>query len=178
MKNNIYLIGMMGSGKSTIGKILAKNIYYNFIDVDDFIVKHSEYESINRIFEEKNEDFFRVLEKDAMKELSKFEKTVIATGGGVILNEENIQIMHSTGLVIYLESSIENLVKRLEDSKDRPLLKDVDLKEKLEKLFNKRERFYSQAANLIIDISAKDKDDIVDEIVGILEGDYDEYISD
>jgi len=178
MKNNIYLIGMMGSGKSTIGKLLAKNIYYKFIDVDDFIVEHSAYESINEIFEEKNEEFFRTLENDAMKELSDFEKTVIATGGGVILNEENIQMMHSTGIVIYLESDIENLVRRLKDAKDRPLLKGVDLKKKLERLFDKRERLYSQAANLTIDISAKDKNDIVDEIIKILEGDYDEYISD
>src|SRR6056297_2749355 len=165
MKNNIYLIGMMGSGKSTIGKLLAKNIYYKFIDVDDFIVKHSEYESVNEIFEEKNEEFFRTLENDAMKELSDFEKTVIATGGGVILNEENIQIMHSTGIVIYLESDIENLVRRLKDAKDRPLLKGVDLKKKLERLFNKRESLYSQAANLTIDISAKDKNSIVERII-------------
>jgi len=178
MKNNIYLIGMMGSGKSTIGKLLAKNIYYKFIDVDDFIVNHSAYESINEIFEQKNEEFFRTLENDAMKELSGFEKTVIATGGGVILNKEHIQIMHSTGIVIYLESDIENLVRRLKDAKDRPLLKGVDLEKKLERLFNKRERLYSQAANLKIDISAKDKNNIIERIIKLLEGDYDEYISD
>jgi len=113
-----------------------------------------------------------------MKELSDFEKTVIATGGGVILNQENIEIMHSTGLVIYLESSIDNLVKRLEDSNNRPLLKDVDLKEKLLGLFNKREDLYLDAADVTIDISGKDKNKIVKEIIDILEGDYDEYISD
>lgn len=178
MKNNIYLIGMMGSGKSTIGKILSKNLYYKFIDADDFIVEHSEYESINEIFEEKNETVFRTLEKEAMKELSKFKKTIVATGGGVILDKENVEIMQANGLVIYLKSSIENLVKRLEDSKDRPLLKDVALKEKLEGLFKEREDSYLEAANLTIDISAKDKKDIVDEIIKTLEGEYDEYISD
>jgi len=178
MNNNIYLIGMMGSGKSTIGELLAKNLYYKFIDVDDFIVEHSEYESINEIFEKKGEKFFRTLEKEAMKEISKFENKIVATGGGVILNDENIQMMSSSGLVLYLKSDIDHLVNRLEGATDRPLLKNEDLKDKLNTLYSNRKNLYNKAANLVFEITSKDKQRIIEEILKRLEGDYDEYFSD
>ena len=178
MTNNIYLIGMMGSGKSTIGEMLTRRIYYAFIDADDFLVERSDFKSINEIFSEKNEDYFRLLEKSTMKELSTVHKTVVATGGGVILKDENIKMMKASGVVIYLNSSIDTLVNRLKGSNNRPLLKDADLKKKLEGLYKARKEKYSEASDISIDIGNKEKEVIVDEIIKILAGEYNEYISD
>lgn len=178
MKNNIYLIGMMGSGKSTIGRLLSENLYYRFIDADDYLVDHSDYDSINEIFLRKSEKYFRTLENEVMKELSTFEKTIVATGGGVILDNQNIEMMQSSGLVVYLKSSIDNLVQRLKGSENRPLLKDVDLEKKLNALDLKRNDKYLEASDLIVDISFKEKEVIVEEIIKLLAGDYNEYISD
>lgn len=165
MSKNIYFIGMMGSGKSTIAKELVKKLNCSYLDADDYLVEKYEFDNISEIFETKGEEFFRNLEKEVLEEISSFEKHVIATGGGVILDDLNSDLMKQTGIIIYLESSIKNLVKNLQTSTHRPLLNDVELEERLEEIFKKRITLYENAADVVVDVSYKNIDKIVDDVM-------------
>ena len=158
--NNIYLIGMMGSGKSTFGRIIAESLNYSFIDGDDYIVKNSEFESIEQIFKNKGENYFRILESEKFEELTLKNNCIIATGGGIVLNNKNILNMKKSGIIIYLKSSIDNLVNNLYNTEGRPLLNNIDLELKLNEIFKIRENLYLKAVDFIVDVSFKDKNEI------------------
>jgi len=143
---NIYLIGMMGSGKSTVGKILAKKLGKHCIDLDDQIEKKIG-ESIESIFENEGELKFRYYET---LELKKISNAVVACGGGVILSNENLNLMKRNGQIIYLRATIKELEKRLIKSKNRPLLKNRDLRESLEKILVERKKKYESIADISI----------------------------
>jgi len=163
--DNIYLIGMMGSGKSTIGKIVSKSLNYSFIDGDDYIVNNSEFNSIEKIFNEKGEVYFRKLESSLFKKLTLKDNCIIATGGGIIINNKNVLNMEKSGIIIYLKSTIENLVNNLYNTEGRPLLNNINLELKLNEIFKVRKDLYENAANFIIDVSFKDKNEIVNIIL-------------
>lgn len=158
--NNIFLIGMMGSGKSTIGKLLSKELDLSFADTDEMILERSSEKTISDIFAKYGEDHFRNLEKKVLKEITHTE-SVIATGGGIILSEDNVKEMNKKGIVVYLYSTIDNLVKNLSTSSDRPLLEKEDTEKKLVELLNKRASLYKNACEVLIDVSFKSKEDIV-----------------
>jgi shikimate kinase len=151
-KKIIYLTGFMASGKSTIGPILANTIGWNFFDLDR-LIEESAGKSIRKIFEENGEDFFRELETKTLRNSSELEDYVIALGGGTVANQINLQIIKSSGFLIYLESSPEETYKRLRFKRDRPaLLFDGDEEpgkaefiEKINSLLNKRIDYYNQA---------------------------------
>jgi len=169
--NRIYLIGYMGSGKTTIGKSLAKKLNFRFIDMDYFI-ENRQHKTINEIFSEKGEETFRLLENKVLKEISAFENVVISTGGGAPCFYDNIEIMNQTGLVIYLKVSPEEIAKRLSFNKNnRPLLKDKTPHEMLAFIsenLEKRKSYYNQA-KLIFDaeqmLANTDVDHIVDSLM-------------
>ena len=122
----------MGSGKSTVGKLLAKKLETAFLDLDHYIeVKNNK--SINDIFKEKGENYFRQLETNALSEI-KGSKIVVACGGGIILNHENRKKISSNGKVVFLKASISSLIKRLLSNKDRPLLNDKNIENELIKI--------------------------------------------
>lgn len=125
----IYLIGMMGSGKSTLGKVLAEKLNYKFIDMDHYIEEKC-MKFIDEIFRDYGEAWFRSFETNTLKEFETMDNVVIATGGGVIKNKEHKKIM--TGKVIYLSVPLEELEKRLAGDLTRPLLKTRSVKEILE----------------------------------------------
>jgi shikimate kinase len=145
----IFLIGFMGSGKSRIGKDLAKLLRYKFIDTDALIEKRRK-RSINKIFEKDGEEFFREIEKKTLLKLIKEKNTVIATGGGMPIYSDNMEIMKSNGLTIYLESGVGFLFHRLVgEKKHRPLinkLTDVELMEYIMSTLGNRRAVYEQAA--------------------------------
>ena len=143
---NIYLIGMMGSGKSTVGKILAKKLNKQFIDLDDQIEKKVGT-SIESIFENEGELKFRYYETIELKKIS---NAVVACGGGIILLNENLNLMKRNGQIIYLRATIKELENRLIKSKNRPLLKNRDLSESLEKIFAERKKKYESIAEVSI----------------------------
>lgn len=161
--SNLILVGFMGSGKTTVGKILAKKIEKNFIDTDQLIEKNLNF-SIKEFFDKFGEKKFRELETETLKNLSSIQESIISIGGGAFCNNNNIQIIKEIGLTFYLKISFENLLKRFnyEQIEKRPLLKNLD---KAEQLLYDREKYYSQAdfiintdnlspnniANLIID---------------------------
>ncbi|OUL36400.1 shikimate kinase [Nostoc sp. T09] len=148
---NLYLIGMMGSGKTTVGRLLAKHLGYGFVDTDDVIVQAAR-KSINQLFAESGEAVFRQLESDVLAQVCAFTKLTIATGGGIVMRQENWSYLHH-GLIVWLDAPVQLLYSRLQEDSTRPLLQDVDPQGKLRSLLEQRQRLYSQA-DLHITISA------------------------
>ena len=141
---NIFLIGMMGSGKSQSGPVLAKMINYAFVDTDDVIEKASK-QSIASIFEKDGEKVFRDVEKKVLKEISQHHSLVIATGGGLVTVPENWGILHQ-GIVIWLDLDLKRSIKRLEsDKKKRPLLIGDDLAENFSQILESRKPIYLES---------------------------------
>ena len=141
---NIFLIGMMGSGKSQTGPVLAKMINYAFVDTDDVIEKASK-QSISSIFEKDGEKVFRDVEKKVLKEISQHHSLVIATGGGLVTLPENWGILHQ-GIVIWLDLDLKRSIKRLEsDKKKRPLLIGDELAENFSQIYESRKPIYSES---------------------------------
>jgi shikimate kinase len=146
--NTYILIGFMGSGKSTLGRMLAEKLMIDFLDTDDMIEKN-EKKSINEIFESKGEDVFRALETELVQDLSVRRDYVLSVGGGLPAIEGMMQKLNEMGTTIYLKVSNEELVRRLIlDAEHRPLIKGMDQKQ-LEVLVSERltvrEKFYEQA---------------------------------
>ena len=147
-KINITLCGMMGSGKSAVGKILANKLNYNFIDVDK-IIENEAKKTIKRIFEEDGEVYFRDLEEKITIETLENKEVVVSLGGGAIINKKIRNSIKKNSYNIYLSVDVDILTKRLQFSKTRPLITKKDLKTELINLINKRKKFY-QKADLII----------------------------
>jgi len=142
-----YLIGMMGSGKSSVGKLLANKLQFSIIDIDREIEKNEKL-SIKEIFEEKGENYFREIESKYL--LRKRKLAVVSCGGGIILNKKNREFLKTSGYTIYLKSSIPILEKRLLNKNSRPLLNNDNLKETLINIYSKRKTLYTSAANTTI----------------------------
>lgn len=155
---SIFLIGMMGSGKSKTGPKLAELLKYKFIDVDNLVEKVSR-KPINLIFQEDGEDIFRNLETQCLREIIKVPSTVVSTGGGIILKKENWGILRQ-GIVVWLDINQEVALERLKMQNNiRPLLQGADLKKKYIDIFNSRKELYSQA-----DIRIQVKNESIEEI--------------
>ena len=141
---NIFLIGMMGSGKSQTGPNLPKIINYAFVDTDDVIEKASK-QSIPDIFEKDGEKVFRDLEKQVLKEISQHHSLVIATGGGLVTVPENWGILHQ-GIVIWLDLDITRSIQRIEsDDKKRPLLPEDDLSQNFSQIYESIKPMYLES---------------------------------
>lgn len=153
MHSRIYLIGFMGSGKTTHGKQIARMMGYDFLDIDHWIVEQ-EGKTIPEIFDEEGESRFRELETAAINQVRKMQKVVIATGGGLPCHADNMQMLKASGLTIYLKLSPEALLSRLKVSKTRrPLLEgksEEEMYAAIRKMLDEREPWYRQA-DMIID---------------------------
>ncbi|MCD7780154.1 MAG: shikimate kinase [Candidatus Gastranaerophilales bacterium] len=161
---NISLIGMMGSGKTTVGRLLAEKLTgFSFFDTDEEIVKR-ENKSINKIFEEKNEQYFRKIEAEVLKEILQGNNKIISTGGGVVKSSENLKLLKEKSVVIYLKANAYTLYERIKNNKERPLLNVDNMREKIITLLSERSKFYEQA-HIIIDSQNKKADIISLEIV-------------
>ena len=147
-KLNISLCGMMGSGKSTIGKILAKKLDYNFIDIDK-IIEIDARKKIKKIFEEDGEQYFRDLEEKITINILELKETIVSLGGGAIINKKIRSSIKKNSYNIYLNVDVDILTKRLQNSKTRPLIYKKNLKKELVNLISIREKFYRNA-DLII----------------------------
>lgn len=147
---NLYLVGLMGSGKTTIGRALARRLGRRFIDSDHEIERRTGVR-IPVIFEMEGEDGFRKREVQVIDELSHSESIVMATGGGAILDPANRAAMASTGWVIYLDVPTHLLLERTRHDTNRPLLQVADPRAKLEGLREQRDHLYREIANLIVD---------------------------
>jgi shikimate kinase len=160
---NIYLIGMMGSGKTSTARELARRLGMNVVDLDEWIEDRA-HKSVNDIFAQDGEGAFRSLESEALAEISQGEGHVVATGGGVVLSQINVKRMQETGLVIYLKTGLDVLWDRVKDKKDRPLLKATWPREKLRELAEARTKLYERAARLAVTTDRKTPAQVAKEI--------------
>ena len=161
---HIFIVGPMASGKSTIGKKLAKTLGVDFIDIDKDIERKAGVE-ISRIFELEGEEGFREREKKTLKELSGSNNSVISTGGGAVLRIENRELMKSKGKVIYLETPVELQLERTLKDKNRPLLSKGNKEETLRSLKKQRDPLYQEIANITIKQNKKNYYQILKEII-------------
>jgi len=165
LENNIiYLIGPMAAGKSTVGKLLAKNLGREFYDTDAEIIKCTGVE-ISLIFELEGEEGFRARETDTLKKLSGLRSAVIATGGGVVLSEENREILQATGQVVYLKCSVDQQLKRTQFDTKRPLLQIANPRAKLEELMVLRAPIYESIADITISTNKTNSKRVINTIL-------------
>ncbi len=150
ISNNIFLVGPMGVGKSTIGRLMAENLKMRFIDCDDEIEKQSGAK-IPLIFEYEGEIGFRKREQAIIAELTALQNIILSTGGGVVLAPENRQYLKSRGEIIYLHAAVDELLKRTAHSHNRPLLRTGNRLSKIKELYNERHPLYESIANIIIE---------------------------
>ncbi len=145
---NLALIGFMGTGKSSVGRLIADTLHYTFLDTDDVIIGRSGA-SIEDIFKHQGEAAFRQLEARIVEELTRRDRTIISTGGGLPANEKNISSLKTHALVICLWASPEKILQRVQGQSHRPLLNDADPLARIRQLLSERERFYRQADVLV-----------------------------
>ena len=147
VSGNIFLVGPMGAGKSTVGRQLAKSLGRDFYDSDKEIEKRTGV-SISWIFEMEGEAGFRAREQKVIDDLTRLKDIVLATGGGAILSDENRRALRSRGNVVYLSASAEQLFRRTSKDKTRPLLQTEDPKEKITLLLEERDPLYKNVADI------------------------------
>ena len=164
---NIYLVGLMGSGKTTLGKILANKIDKQFYDSDQ-VIEEKLGVDVPIIFEYEGEAGFREREKDILKELVGIQNIVLATGGGIILSKSNRDLLAKNGIVVYLKSNQKDLILRMKNDKTRPLLKNGNIEEIIKKLCKEREPLYEEIADFEIMTKNKRIHEIVNEIMSVI----------
>jgi len=167
MKHNIYITGFMGTGKSVVGKVLAKKTGKIFIDMDRAI-KDRQGSSISDIFSKWGENHFRKLETNLLKELMQRDDLVVATGGGTLLSGENVQLVNQGGRIICLFADPMVIYRRIKESNKRPLLNKRDKLEEIKYFLEKRKAQYNQFI-WQVDTSELTVEEVVDEIINILE---------
>lgn len=167
-RKNIVLIGFMGCGKTTLGKKLSMKLKYSFIDTDRYIERKEGME-ITQIFEEKGEGHFRDLEKKAVEILSKEAGNIIATGGGIIKNEENMHMLKETGIIVYLKATPENIFRNIANDDTRPLLQGGDKLEKIRSLMEERRELYEKYADVTVSVSPGEVNRVTERIARELE---------
>ncbi len=160
---NYVLCGMMGVGKTTIGKALANTLGFAWADSDQRIVEN--YGEISAIFEKQGEKYFRDIETETIKALCKKDGLVLSTGGGALLREENVKALKSSGKIIYLRATVATLLSRLQSDTQRPLLQECNLETRLQTLLKERAHAYESAADYTIDVDNKTVRQIVQEII-------------
>ncbi|MHB8173739.1 MAG: shikimate kinase [Nitrospirota bacterium] len=165
---NITLVGFMGTGKTTVGRLLAGRLGYRFIDVDEEIEREQGV-SISHIFSELGESYFRMLERDFIKTLSFREGLVVSAGGGAVIDERNIDAMKLGGVLVCLTARPETIMKRVGKSRRRPLLKVPDPMARIIDLMRERDPFYRKA-DFTIDTTAITPEEVSDSIVNLTAG--------
>ena len=163
VNHHIYLIGFMGCGKTSVS--IAMNQLYgkNIVEVDDRIIA-KEGRSINQIFAESGENYFRDLETEMLKELADEDNIIVSCGGGMVLREENRRLMKENGVIIWLDATPETILDRVKDDDSRPNLKGTKNVKDIEALKNKRADAYAEAADIKVDTDGKTIREVAKEI--------------
>jgi shikimate kinase len=156
---NIILIGLMGCGKSTVGRILAKRIRFQIVDIDELIESRTGRE-IREIFKTDGEESFRRIESITIESIAHMTRCIIATGGGAVLRPENREALKKTGFVIWLTASLDTLFERVSRNNRRPLLQTPNPRQTLSDLMSQREPFYRETADATFDTSEMELEDV------------------
>lgn len=166
--SNIFLVGLMGAGKTTVGRALARTLHRRFIDSDHEIEARTGA-SIPWIFEIEGETSFRIRESEVIRDLTAQSDIVLATGGGAILRPENRECLKARGTVIYLRASVSSILQRTRHDKNRPLLQTADPRQRLEQLAREREPYYLEVADLVVETGRPNVQSLVQTIISQLE---------
>ena len=166
---NIFIVGPMGSGKSTVGKIISDELFLNFFDTDEEIENRTGA-SIDWIFDLEGEEGFRKRESGVLEEMVQKNSVVLSTGGGIILSENNRELLSSRGTVFYLETPISVQLERTAKDKDRPLLKNGDPGQILKELHEKRKNLYESVSDHIVETEDKSSQEVASEIINLVKG--------
>jgi shikimate kinase len=167
MTGNIFFVGLMGAGKTTIGRQLAKQLNKTFYDSDHEIERRTGV-NIPLIFELEGEEGFRKREAIVIEELSRMRNIVLATGGGAVLMQNNRENLKQNGTVIYLRANVQELWQRTHNDKNRPLLQTNNPREKLEQMFEERDPLYRDIASIVLDTGGQPVSGIVHHIEQLL----------
>jgi shikimate kinase len=162
-KRNIFLIGPMGSGKTAVGRHLARLFRFNFHDSDADIEAKTGVD-IPFIFEKEGEAGFRIREKESIERLTRLDSIVLATGGGAVIDTDNRKALAERGIVVYLATSIDQQIERTRHARNRPLLKDTDPEERLKELMLSRALLYAQIADLTVSTDGRRVQLVAEEI--------------
>ena len=166
---NIFIVGPMGSGKSTVGKIISDELFLNFFDTDEEIENRTGA-SIDWIFDLEGEEGFRKRESGVLEEMVQKNSVVLSTGGGIVLSENNRELLSSRGTVFYLATPISVQLERTAKDKDRPLLKNGDPGQILQELHEKRKNLYKSVSDHIIETEDKSSQEVASEIINLVKG--------
>jgi len=161
---NIFLIGPMGSGKSAVGRQLARMLHMTFVDSDDEIESRTGVD-ISFIFEKEGEDGFRAREVRVVDDLSNMDAVVLATGGGAVIDPESRSRLGARGFVVYLYTTVEQQLQRTEKGRDRPLLETGDRSEILEALMEVRDPMYREIADLVVETDGRKVKAVANEVL-------------
>jgi shikimate kinase len=164
---NIFIVGPMGSGKSTVGKIISSELFLNFFDTDEEIESRTGA-SIDWIFDLEGEEGFRKRESQILEEMVQQNSIVLSTGGGIILSELNRELLSSRGTVFYLATPIEVQLERTSKDKDRPLLKNGDPGKILKELHVAREGLYEEVSDYVVNTEGKSSQEVSAEIIKLV----------
>ena len=168
-KPNVFLVGPMGAGKSTIGRLLAAELNLNFRD-SDRVIEERTGADIPWIFDMEGEEGFRERETAVLQELAGERDAVIATGGGIVLRSQNRDVMKASGYVCYLTASIEQLVERTARDKKRPLLQVENPRQKIIDLVGQRDPLYQAAADFVVNTDRRSPKAVAQEIASLVQG--------
>lgn len=163
-RENIVLIGFMGSGKSSAGRLIASKLGWQFVDTDSLIIKKHGI-GIPEIFNQKGETYFREEESLALASLQGGDRCVIATGGGIVTRPENVSLMRDLGFVVWLKAGEEVIFERVSRNTNRPLLQTGNPRETISLLLAQRNPLYLSAAQYSIDTSDSSRGEIIDSII-------------
>lgn len=166
-KSLVFLVGPMGAGKSTIGRLLASELSFNFRD-SDRVIEERTGADIPWIFDMEGEEGFRERETAVLQELAGETSSVVATGGGIVLREKNRSLMKSAGFVCYLTASIDQLVERTARDKKRPLLQVENPRQKIIDLLALRDPLYQDAADFIVNTDRRSPKAVAQEIASLV----------
>ncbi|ROH86925.1 shikimate kinase AroK [Pseudomethylobacillus aquaticus] len=167
MQDNIFLVGLMGAGKTTVGRLLAKHLGYDFYD-SDHEIEHRTGVRIPLIFEMEGEEGFRKREAMIIDELTQLGPIVLATGGGAILQQENRDHLRERGTVIYLAAKVHDLWQRTRHDRNRPLLQTENPRARLEQLHGQRDPLYREVAALVVETGGQPVTQLVHHIESLL----------
>ena len=166
-RGNIFLVGMMGSGKSTLGRSLAQRLHLPFADTDRVLVDRTGV-PVATIFEIEGEDGFRRRESAVLAELARGDDQVVATGGGAVLSAENRAVMRAGGTVVYLRARLEHLWERTRHDSSRPLLATADPRATLAQLLEARDPLYREVAHVVVDTGTQSAATLVSRVIAAL----------
>ena len=166
---NVYLVGMMAVGKTTVGRHLASHIGFTFHDTDRVIEQRAGAD-ISWIFELEGEERFRDREQQVIEEMTQRQGIVLATGGGAVLRERNRALLRERGIVVYLRSGIDLIIERTRNDRRRPLLQVDDVREQIETLTAERGPIYEAAAHLAITVDHRPPKSVAADIAQLLDG--------